>query len=197
LAEFTTVARSAHEPQTTVPHLGQLARCVQSQAQVAELVQEILSLTDTAAYPQYEIIPALTLACGWLAQSSGGDITALGRLEKAHMQMQNRQSAASLYEVQAAAAGIRGELARAVSDYEAAAANWEALQRPYDQLRTLAGLGQALAHTDDTAAIRTVQEQATSLIEQLTTELAEPALKQAFLASPLITGIRRRSPPQR
>jgi len=185
LTEYAAIARSAHEPQTTVPHLGQLARCAQSPAQVAELVQEILSLTGATAYPPYEIMPALTFACGWLARSSGGDPAALGRLEKAHTQMQNRQSAASLHEVRAIAAGIRGEWEQAVLHYKVAAANWEALQRPYDLLRTLAGLNQALIHTADTAAANAVQQQATSKIEQLATELAEPELKQAFLASPL------------
>jgi predicted ATPase/DNA-binding SARP family transcriptional activator len=191
LAEYAAVARSAHEPQTTVPHLGQMARSAQSQAQAAGLVQEILSLTDTATYPPYEIMPALTLACGRLAQSSGGDMTTLDRLEKVHIQMQNQQSAASLYEVRAFAAEIRGEWGQAVSHYKVAAANWEALQRPYDHLRTLAGLSRALSYIADIASANAIQQQATSTIEQLANELDEPEVKQAFLASPLVMEIRR------
>lgn len=192
LVEYTAVARSANETQTTVPHLGQLARAAQSEQERAGLVQEMLVLLDATAYARYETLPALRLACTWLAQTSGGDTGALDRLEKAYPQMQDRLSAASLHEVQAIAAGIRGEWGQAVSDFEVAAANWEALQRPYDLLRTLAGLGQALAHTEDSAAIRAVQRQSASLIEQLASELAEPALKQAFLVSPLVMGIRKR-----
>jgi predicted ATPase/DNA-binding SARP family transcriptional activator len=191
LTEYTAVARSSHEPQTTVPHLGQLARCTQSEAQTAGLVQEILSLTDTANYPPYELIPALTFACGWLAQNSGGDTTTLVRLEKLHMQKQNQQSAASLYEVRAFAAGIRGEWGQAVLHYKEAAANWEALQRPYDLLRTLAGISRALINTADTASAKDVQQQATSIIEQLAYELDDPEVKEAFLASPLIEDMRR------
>ena len=157
---------------------------------MAGLVQEILSLTDAATYPPYEIMPALTLACGWLAQSSGGDTTTLDRLEKVHTQMQNRQSVASLHEVRASAAGIRGEWGQAVSHYKVAAANWEALQRLYDLLRALTGLSQALIHTADTAAANAVQQQATSRIEQLADELDEPEVKGAFLASPLAREIR-------
>jgi tetratricopeptide (TPR) repeat protein len=189
LAEYTMVARSAHEAQTTVPHLGQLARCAQSQEQTAGLVQEIWSLTDTATYHPYEIMPALTLACGWLAQNSGGDTSTLVRLEKVHMQMQNRQSTASLYEVRAFAAGIRGEWGQAVSHFKVAAANWEALQRPYDLLRTLAGVSRALIYTADTASAKAVQQQATSSIEQLASELDDPEVKRAFLASPLVMEI--------
>jgi hypothetical protein len=191
LAEYTATARSAREPQTTIPHLGQLVRCTQSQAQTAEFVQEILALIDSTPYPRHEILPALSLACCWLAQSSRGDPTTLGRLEKVHSQMQNRQSAASLHEGRAVAAGVRGEWEQAVSHYKVAAANWEALQRPYDLLRALVGLNQALINTADTAAANAVQQQAASRVEQLATELAEPELKQAFLASPVVVGIRR------
>lgn len=189
LAEYTAVARSANEPQTTVPHLGQLARCAQSQAQAAGLVQEILSLTDSAAYPPYEIMPALTMACSWLAQSTAGDMTTLLRLDKVHIQMQNQQSAASLYEVRAFAAGIRGEWGQAVSYYKVAATNWEALQRPYDLLRTLAGMSRALISSADTASANAVQQQAALRIEQLASELDDPEVKRSFLASPLVMEI--------
>jgi DNA-binding SARP family transcriptional activator len=192
LAEYAAVARSAHEPQTTVPHLGQLARCAQTQTKMAEFVQEILTLIDSTTYPRYETLPALRLACGWLAQSSGGDPAAFYRLEKAHMQMPNLQSAASLYEVRAVAAGIRGEWESAVSHYKVAVENWQALQRPYDLLRTLAGLQEALTDTGDTAAMYVVRQQATSLVEQLASELVEPEIRRSFLASPLVIGIRRR-----
>jgi predicted ATPase/DNA-binding SARP family transcriptional activator len=189
LAEYAAVARSAHEPQTTVPHLGQLARCVQSEVDVTGLVQEIFSLTDATAYSPYEIMPALTFACGWMAQSSGGDPTALERLEKVHQQKQNRQSTASLNEVRAYAAGFRGEWGQAVSLYRVAAANWEALQRPYLLLRALTGLIQALIHTADITAADAVQQQATSRIEQLANEIDDPGVKGTFLASPLVAAI--------
>jgi predicted ATPase/DNA-binding SARP family transcriptional activator len=194
LAGYTAVARSAGELQTTTPHLGQLARAAQSEHERNGLVQEILTLHDAAAYARYDALPAVRVACAWLAQTSGGDPAASNRLEKAHAHLQNRLSAASLYEVRAKAAGIRGEWAQAVAGYETAAANWEALQRPYDLLRTLAGLGQALAHTGDTAAATAVRRQAASLIEQLGAELDDAELKQAFLASPLVVESRRPLP---
>jgi DNA-binding SARP family transcriptional activator len=193
LAGYTAVARDAHELQTTVPHLAQLARAAQSEPERAGLVQEMLVLLDAAAYARYDALSALRLACAWLAQTSGGDTAALKRLEKAHAHLQNGHSAASLHEVRAVAAAIRGEWAQAVADYEAAAENWGVLQRPYDLLRTLAGLGPALTHTAETAAANHVQQQTSALIAQLAAELAGPELKQAFLASPLVIGIRRRS----
>jgi predicted ATPase len=198
LAEHTAVARSAHEPQTTVPHLEQLTRCARSEVEMAELVQEILTLVDATTYPRYEILPALRQACTWLAKASGGDTAALKRLEKARAQMMNNQSAAALYEAQAVAAGIRGDWGQAVSHYEAAAAHWERLKRPYDLLRTLAGLVNALSFTQLTGAqpenrkaLRDVQTKSGFIIEQLAGELDELEVKQAFLASPLVMEIRK------
>jgi DNA-binding SARP family transcriptional activator len=189
LVEYASVARSAREPQTTVPHLGQLARCAQSWDQEAELVPEILSLTDTTAYPPYEIMPALTFACRWLAQSSGGDPSAFARLEKVHTQMKNRQSAASLHETRAFAAAIRGEWTQAIEDYRLAAELWEALDRPFDLLRTLAGWVPALDITANRAGALAVKRQAASVLEKLADELDDPELKKSFLASPLVSGI--------
>lgn len=186
LVEYAPMARSAEEMQTTVLHLAQMARAAQSEREQAALVQEMLVLIDGASVHRFDALPALRLVCSWLARRSGGDVSAISHLEKAHTQMRDRQSAASLYEVRALGAGIRGEWAQAVADYTAAAANWEALERPYDFLRTLAGLGQALAHVDDTAALHAVQRQAAARIEQLAAELADPEMKRAFLASPLV-----------
>jgi hypothetical protein len=199
LAEYTSVARSANEPQTTVPHLGQLARCVQSQAQVAGLVQEIFSLTDTAAYPPYEIVPALTLACAWFLQNSRGDPITLGRLEKMHVQMNNHQSFAAFHEVQAAAAEVRGEWEQAISHYEAAVAKWEILKRPYDILRTLEGLVKALSFAQKAGirpetkpSIQDVQSKARLITEQLANQLDDPHLRETFLLSPRVKGFLER-----
>lgn len=196
LVEYTVAARNANEPQTTVLHLGQLARLAEFEQERADLVQEILALLDATAYARYDTLPALRLACTWLAQTTSGDRGSIKRLEKAHEQLQDRQSVASLYEVRAYVAGIRGEWAQAVSDYETAAANWEALQRPYDLLRTLAGLNQSLTFAlanapskEYTAALITVQHKAAFLIKEFKSELDDPALRQAFLASPLVSSI--------
>lgn len=198
LSEYTAVARSAHEPQTTVPHLAQLVRCAQSETQMAEFIQEIVSSTETTTYPRYEILPALRQVCSWLVQTTRGDPAALLRLEKTHKQMQNRQSAASLDEVRAKAAGLQGDLEQAVSNYESAAAHWEALNRPYDLLRTLAGLTNVLlsiqnigSQAKNSKALRDVRTKTGFIIEQLANELDEPAVKQAFLASDMVMEIQR------
>jgi predicted ATPase/DNA-binding SARP family transcriptional activator len=190
LAEYAPMARSAEEVQTTVLHLAQMARAAQFEQEQAALVQEMLVLIDRAPVHRFDALPALRLVCTWLARRTGGDVSALAYLDKAHAQMQDRQSVASLHEVRGVVAGIRGEWAQAVAGYTAAAANWEALERPYDLLRTLAGLGQALAHTSDTDALHAVQQQAAPHIEQLAAEIADPEMKGAFLTSPVVRGIR-------
>jgi predicted ATPase/DNA-binding SARP family transcriptional activator len=208
LAEYTEIARRAREPQTTIPHLGQLSRCAYSAAEITELMNEILELIDSSSYPRYEILPALRMTCTRLAQASGGDPASLNRLEKAHAQMQNRQSIATLFEVQAAAAGIRGEWEIAAACYRTAAENWEALKRPYDLLRTLDGLSRALisAHREDShsgdhnsiwdGSLKEISMQIERIIIELASELDEPEAKQAFLASPVVVGARQKSQKQ-
>jgi hypothetical protein len=112
--------------------------------------------------------------------------------------MKNRQSAACLDEVRAKAAGLRGDWEQAVSYYESAAAHWEALNRPYDLLRTLGGLARALSSTqmigsqaEERTVLRDVRTKSGFIIEQLANELDEPEEKQAFLASPLVMEIRK------
>ncbi len=186
LSDYTAVARSAQEQQTTVPHLAQLARCVPTPHQEAELVQEILALVDAADYHPYEIMPALRIACNWLAQASGGDPAAYARLEKAHAQMRCVQSAASLSEGQAYAAGLRDEWKLAAAGFAEAAEHWEALKRPYDRLRALAGLGKAHVQTGDLRALRSVRQHSARILERLAAELDGAAEQRAFLASPLV-----------
>ena len=170
-----------------MPHLAELFRASQSDEERAAFVQEMLVLIDAADQPRYDVLPALRLVCTWLAQRSGGDPSALRRLEKAQEQMQDHQSAASLHEVQAFTARLHGEWAQVAAGYEAAAAKWQALERPYDRLRALAELGEALAHTGDKDIAATVHRQATALVKQLPAELGNRALKEAFMASPLVS----------
>jgi hypothetical protein len=158
-------------------------------------MQEILLMSDAPGSARYDMLPALTLASIWLAQTSGGDTAALARMEQADAQMGNRQSAASLSEVRAATAGTRGEWDQAVVNYEAAAAHWEALERPYDLLRALAGLSLALNRSGHGTSERVVQDWAFSLIEQLAGELTEVDLRATFLASSLVRQLGTYRPP--
>ncbi|HZW02373.1 MAG TPA: AAA family ATPase, partial [Anaerolineaceae bacterium] len=191
LTGYRAVARSAGELQTTGPFLGQLARAAASDAERAEIIQEILALVDESPFARYDVLPALMVACGWLAQTTGGDPAALSRLEKAHEFLRTRQSTAALHEVRGFAAGVRGDWALAIADYQVAAASWEALQRPYDRLRVLTALDEASRRAGDTNTSQTVQQAANAVIEQLAGELEEPEWKAAFLQSALAAGMRR------
>ena len=193
---YSPIARSADELQTTVPHLCQLARCASMEAQQANLVQEMLVLIDQAAYLRYEILPALHLVSRWLLRSSGGDPSTLERVEKLHHRIPGRQSTAFLADIRGYAAGLRGEWEKSAVEYEAAAVQWEMMKRPQYTLHALAGKLQALScskhnranlNVENTLAV--VRSKAVLIYEQLADELDDPGVKQAFLASPLITEI--------
>ncbi len=190
LGEYTMVARSANEPQTTLPHLRELARLSQDKQEKARLVGGILEMIDRGATPRYEMLPALALACTWLAQTSGGDVSALERLDRAAQQAQSRQSTASLFEVSGYAAGLRGDWEQAAFNYASAAGSWEALERPYDLLRTQVDLAQALQEAGDLPAAQRARQRALSLVERLAGELDEEEQRSAFMASSLVTRIR-------
>jgi predicted ATPase/DNA-binding SARP family transcriptional activator len=190
LAPYTALARSADEPQTTVLHLGELARAAHEEPERAALLEELLALVDAAPRARHDTVPALRRACIWRAQNSAGDRAALSPLAQAHEQLQSRLSAASLTEAQAVAAGVRGEWAQAVSYFQESVAQWAALRRPLDQLRALSGLGGALVKTGDSATLDEVRRQARGRIAELAAELGETELGESFLRTPLVRTLR-------
>ena len=190
LAPYTGIARSADEAQTTIPHLRELARLAESEEDRAGLVKEILERVDSVSDPRYEIYPALVMACKWGAKVSPGDIPALEHLEIAHQREQCRQSAASLNEVKGYIAGVREVWEESASFYRDSLENWQDLDRPYDTLRSWAGLLQALDQSGDSGAANDHRKQAISIVDRLSAELDDPGQRNAFLSSSLVNRIR-------
>lgn len=184
LKAYTEIARSAEEPQTTIPHLAELARCTPREDVRAGLMQEILAAFDAVEYPHYESLPALRLACSWLAQESGGDPAALDRLAGVRQRMPGHYPAASFEEARAYAAALRGDWTLAADASRAAAAHWETLQRPFDRLRALAATHQALVQQKAPDASRETGRQMKGMIVHLASELADPEIRRAFLDLP-------------
>jgi predicted ATPase/DNA-binding SARP family transcriptional activator len=185
LTLFTSAARSANELQTTAPHLAQLARASTVEEHEG-LFEEILALVDSVEYGRYDMMPALLLASSWLARQSGGDPSALRRLERVHEKMHNHQSAASLREIEGEIAALRGDWDRAAVSFRQAANEWAILQRPYDLLRALSGLALVYKSSGDGSALRQIQKKATRVIQQLTAELTEPELRNRFTQSTIV-----------
>jgi len=191
-------ARGLAEAQSSVPHLGQLARSfalLGLEAETPALVGEFLDVIDRTpdAHPSSTL--PLLFACQWLAghPASGGLPAAracLSRLEHAHRQSGSADMEAAYHEGRGIIALAEENPTRAVEPFRHAASRWQALDRPYDQLRALCGLGSALEQLGDLQQARTALDQAFHLVETLATQLDDPTLKTTFLDSWLVQEIR-------
>lgn len=191
-------ARGLAEVQATVPHLGQLARALAGlgrEVETAALMQEFLEVIDRTpdAHPAVSTLPLL-FACRWLASQPGaGGLpvarACLRRLERAYGQISNPETEAAYHEGQGIIALAEDKPTQAVQPFRAAVAGWQALSRPYDQLRALHGLSSALEQLDDLQQARIARDQALHLVEMLATQLDDPTLKTSFLNSPLVQEI--------
>jgi hypothetical protein len=191
-------AKSAAELQTTVPHLGQLARAYASlgmRSETAELLQELVDWIDGVPFAHpYSTLPLL-FACQWLAKRP--DATALdkaraclGRLERAGEQLGNPETAACVHEASGSIALAEGGDDRGVQQFRQAATRWEEMGRPYDQARALGGLGQALVKSGDPTSARTALDHALAICESLAAQLEGAELKRSFLHSGPVREVR-------
>jgi Flp pilus assembly protein TadD len=117
----------------------------------------------------------------------------LRRLEQAYGQIVSPETEAAYHEGQGITALAEDNPTQAVEPFRSAVAGWQALNRPYDQLRALRGLGQALEQLGDPRQARTVRDQALQLVETLAAQLDDPTLKTTFLNSSLVQEIRTHS----
>ena len=193
-------ARGLAEVQSSVPHLGQLARAfalLGLEAETAALVGEFLDVIDGTpdAHPSSTL--PLLFACQWLAghPAAGGLPAAracLRRLEQAHRQSGSADMEAAYHEGRGIIALAGDDPAGAVGSFGEAAGRWQALNRPYDGLRALRGLARALEGVGDLRGARTALDRALQLVDMLAAQLDDPALKTTFLNSPLVQEVQFR-----
>jgi DNA-binding SARP family transcriptional activator len=191
LESSLSAARSAAEPQTTIPHLGRLARAYAAlgmESEAAAVVQEIIGWTGRfPTVHNNEVIPLL-YACQWSVTRAGGDGLGdahifLKRLERAHEQWNSPETDACLSEGRGSVALAEGDHREAVGRFRHAVARWKEMGRPYDQARALNGLGRALDGLEDPEAAGVAFNQALDLYDALATQLEDLDLKQSFLNS--------------
>ncbi|MBE7471936.1 MAG: hypothetical protein DPW09_19805 [Anaerolineae bacterium] len=190
-------ARGLAEAQTTVPHLGQLARALAGlglETETTAIVEELLALFDHTPDAHRNNALALLFACQWLAtHPAARDLAAaracLSRLERAS-QIGSPETEAAYDEGQGIIALAEDNPAQAARLFQSAVGQWQALNRPYDQLRALRGLGQALGQTGDTGQAQATFKQALGLIETLAGQLEDTELKASFSNSIVVQEIR-------
>jgi len=192
-------AQVANEIQLTVPHLGQLARAYAAQSIEAEAeatIGDMLDMIERVTYCHPYSTAYLLFACQWLTarKSASASETAracLRRLEQANRQIRTLETEAALSEGQGSLALAEGKHQQAAERFRAALAGWEALARPYDQLRTLSALGRSLTRLGEAGQAQAAFDQAWDISQTLADQLDDKELKSSFLDSTLLRRIRR------
>jgi tetratricopeptide (TPR) repeat protein len=131
-------ARRLAEAQTTVPHLGQLARAFAGlglETETTAIVEEFLALIDRTPNAHRDNIWPVLFDCRWLAtHPAPGDPAAahacLSRLGRAHAQIGSLETEAAYLEGQGIIMLAEDNPTQAVEPFRSAASRWQALNRP-------------------------------------------------------------------
>ncbi len=201
LGNSLSLARNSGVLRRAVPYLGESARAYDAlglRTDTADCLQEILGWFARTSHVEH-LEPMCTVyllfACRWLAGAEAAEgldnarvclrLTALS-----DVQMNNPVKAAILNEGRASLALAEGSAQQAIEGFRQAVTGWQTVGRPYDQLRALKGLGQALAQRNDSDGTRAALDQALGITETLSAQLEEPDLRTSFLNSTLVREVR-------
>jgi tetratricopeptide (TPR) repeat protein len=192
-------ARTLDEAQTTVPHLGELARSMAALGQAGEtaaLIQELLVLMKRTHSNHANSIPVIAFAFRWSAQKRANPHSlqaaadCLHHLEQIEAQFHSQESSAVLAEARGIEALRNEKSAVAIEQFQQAAGSWGRLNRPFDQARVFNDLGQTLLKIGHSRQAQSAFNQAHGLIETLAGQLEDAELRASFLNSALVQAIR-------
>ena len=194
LLEQLDTARRLSELQTTVPHLGQMARVTAVQGQEAEtlaLIQEILALVAQIPTDHVDCIATLLFAHEWTSARQANRVSSeiaeicLRHLQGTAVQFRSEESLAALAEVEGVAAAAQQDWPAAQAHFSQAVAGWQKQNRPFDQARALLQLG-SIEHPDDTAEAKiSAFVEARHILESLAEQIPDVESRASFLNSNL------------
>jgi hypothetical protein len=193
-----SMARSLDEAQSTVPHLGQLARALAplgQEEETASLIREFLALIKRTPFDHHFNIPPLLFAFRWSAQKLTAPESAeiakecLYHLKQVEVLFHSHEGIAALAEARGSEALRNGEIGVAVERFQRASLAWGKLGRAYDQARVLNYLGQSLLLSNERRQAQVAFDQAHTLVESLAGQLEEPKFRSSFLNTSLIQEI--------
>lgn len=197
LARTLPKVKSFNELQLIAPHLSQLIRAQTAlglQAEARNTVRELLDALERNDYDNRYSPISLLLLCHWLAEQPALSlldeiVAGLNRLEQNRAKERNPTAAAALQEAEGMVRLLQETPVQAIAALRQAVTGWQALGRPYDQMRVLARLGQVLDDTGETIEARVAIDQATGLSQMLAAQLEDTELKTSFLESPPVQKI--------
>lgn len=187
-------ARGAAETQTTLPHLGELARAYAGLGRAAEAtasVTDIIEWVERVPLTHPNSIMALHYACQYAAEYGLIDLARRGlrQLDRTLAIHALSQTAASLSEARGHVALAANDFLRATESLHEALDRWTAQSRPYDQIRTFNSLSRALLESGNDAAAHDACDHAISIVDALAAQLDDEEMKTSFLHSSLVREI--------
>ena len=190
-------AQGAAETQTTVPHLGELARAYARSGREAEAVAyatEIIEWVERVMLTHPTSLMALLYACQYAAEQGLIDLARRGlhQLERTQGLHPLSQTAACVSEARGSVALLDQDVQRATVSLHEALDQWARQERPYDQLRALNGLSRALLMSEDKAGVREACTQALKIVATLAAHLNDEEMKTSFCNSALVREIENR-----
>jgi tetratricopeptide (TPR) repeat protein len=114
----------------------------------------------------------------------------VSRINEAYQQLDLPMTKAALAETRGCLAFAKEHPDQASEHFHEAVKIWEQIERPYDQLRAFAGLGEALVRTDDKERAAQVFDQAMGIVAMLADQLDDQTLRESFLSSQLVQQIK-------
>lgn len=196
LTRTLTKVRSFNELQVSAFHLAELARALGalgSPEEAIEMVRELVEVIKRGGYESRHSTLPLLNACYLLAghPHPGPLNKVMAALERTNQRSRSGATAAALREAQGVAF-LRDKPQQAIEPLRQAVSLWQTLGRPYDRIRALNSLGQALSQTENSREAQAAFVEAHRLINSLVAQLEEAELKASFLNSPLVLEIRER-----
>ncbi|MBI1881061.1 MAG: hypothetical protein HYR94_23015, partial [Chloroflexi bacterium] len=190
---------SFDELQIVAFHLAELARALAalgSPEEAIEVVHKLVAAIKRGGYASHlSTLPLLKAYHLLVGHTHPGPIhevmAALQQIERTNPRSHGRATVAALREGQGIAL-LRDTPHKALEPLRQAVSLWQTLGRPYDQIRALNGLGQALSQTENSREAQATFAEAQRLIKSLVAQLEDAELKASFLNSPLALGIRER-----
>jgi tetratricopeptide (TPR) repeat protein len=193
LSKTLAKVHSFNELQMAAFHLAELARALVglgSPEEAIEIVRELVATIKRGGYEsRFSTLPLLKACYLFIGHTHPGPINevmaALLQIEHTNPQSHSKATVAALREGQGVAL-LRNAPHQAVEPLRQAASLWQTLGRPYDRIRALNSLGQALSQTENSREAQAAFAEAHRLIKLLVAQLEDAELKASFLNSRLV-----------
>ncbi len=191
-------AIKADELQTVAPFLGELIRTYAAlglESKTDEYVEMLIHHVDSTPLSHSDCVMPLLHACYWtlmhrkrVALKNGE--ACISRIHKACQQLDLPVTKAALAEARGCLALTKDRLDQASAHFTEAVEIWKNIERPYDRVRALNGLGSAFMLTGDLDGASEAYAQAMGIVESLADQLDDQTLRESFLSSQLVRQIK-------